>query len=420
MSEILLPSIDNKFVINKNKAPNKIKKKFNSGANSFRNYLLGNSNPNTFRQHSIKKPKLKKLVNLKKHIKTKLKGNFTNKDKFKNRIHIKVFLKNKTFLDLESNKHINKKLNLFLINKSNNKLNSENNSIKNKNYNTFSLNYLDECDPTENNNKYITTDLYNNFCINKYNNESTKLNRSIFNYKNKKLNHSMEVNKIINSLINSKDEKNKNINDKTKIRFPKEKTIDPFRYINFNLKINPNDKNLFKGVKTIINQMNIGTLREEYENDLLQKVSDANNLIVDSNNIKAPLGEAKIYKKKYEDMIKQTKQFKSFNFNKQKYPQKNNKFKYNPQLNNLDKTYKNYFDKKFNLNQDNNNNKQEKNENKKEKEFIKNIDKYLSFDARINNILFISKNTEDNINQKSKVHDEMLNKFNLVFKSYLK
>ena len=159
MSDILLPSIDNKIFLNKNKVLNKLKgNQFNSGMNSIRSNIIGNYNDNFFRQNSINKLKKNISVNFKKHINTKLKGNYTN-------IHLKLFLKNKT-LDLEEKKHINKKLDLFLINNSYNKINSMNismnNSYSNKNNNNAYFNFLDEFNSIENNNEYTTTD-YNNF-----------------------------------------------------------------------------------------------------------------------------------------------------------------------------------------------------------------------------------------------------------------
>jgi predicted enzyme involved in methoxymalonyl-ACP biosynthesis len=48
------------------------------------------------------------------------------------------------------------------------------------------------------------------------------------------------------------------------------------------------------------------------------------------------------------------------------------------------------------------------------------MEKYVSFDTRINVVLLASKNTEESVNQKFREHEEMLNKINYLFNSYLK
>ena len=85
-------------------------------------------------------------------------------------------------------------------------------------------------------------------------------------------------------------------------------------------------------------------------------------------------------------------------------------------MNILDKTYRIYFNKKFKIKQK----EKERSKVKIDNELEKNIDKYLSFDRRINNILYISKNTEESINQKKKEHKEMINKFNYMLNSFIK
>ena len=85
----------------------------------------------------------------------------------------------------------------------------------------------------------------------------------------------------------------------------------------------------------------------------------------------------------------------------------------------LDRTYKFYLDNQFK------DKKQEIDETNKKwsKRNIKlnlkkNIDKFLSFDTRVNNILRLSKNTEKNVNEKSKVHEKMINEINKIIKTY--
>ena len=416
MSNIYLPSLSNKKT-KKNKFLNKSKNILNNDRLGFRNNLLENNYANTFSHNPFKKSTYTKSVNNNKKIKINLKENIPN-NSIKAKNHLKHFWKNRTYLDLENNKNFNKKLNLLLINKSCNYIDFDNNEFKNKNYNNFSIDYNEDSNFVDNNLKYLPSNIYKNKePINLY----YSYNKSNNNSKNKKISRTIKVNKIVNSLINSSDEEFKNKIIIKEDKFPKEKSVDPFSYIKYNIQKNPYDKAIYKGINTIINQIGKDNLREEYENNLIQKANDANNLKIDSNNFKAPLGEAKIYKRKYEDMINQTKIYKSFYFNKNENPKNKIKRKfYNPHYNILEETYKIYFNKKFKFALENKNNKIERNKTKTDISFENKIDKYLSFDSRINNILFISKNTEDNINKKSREHEKMLNKFNFMFNSYLK
>ena len=410
MSDILLPSIDNNKLINNITIFSNKRKRNNLNENikSYRAYLLGKNNINGLGQNSFKKAILKKSVNYKKNLKADLKIYYTNKNLYKSGSQLKRFLKNKTYFNLNNNIKNNKNSNLF-INKSYNSLifdnksenyfsniniNKENNLTENSKYNNYEENYE---------NKKMTSDI-----------NSTG---DSFNSQKKPNSKSIEVNKIVDSLINKSHKSQKN--NKIKIsKFPNEKSIDPFSYIKHNLQKNPYDT-LYRGIKSIMKQFGKGIFKEEYENNLIKKASDVNDLKVDSNHMQAPLGEAKIYKNKYENMINQTKTYRAFHFNKNENNKKNLNLKgYEPQLTNLDKTYKLYFNKKFKFNNnESNNNKLERNRTKTDLEFDK-IDKCLSFDKKINNIIFISKNTENNINKKSKEHEEMLSKFNFILKSY--
>ena len=417
MSEILFPSISNKKNKKVNKFLRKSKNLLNNDKICLRDNLLANNYQHIFSQNSLKKSIYNQSVNINKQIKLNSNVNFTN-NSIKDKNHLKSFWKNRTYLDLENNKTINKKLNL-LINKSCNSLDYDNNSIKNKNYNNFSIDYNENYNFTDNHLKTLPSNIYNNKesinLYHSYNKNNDNKNKS------KKISRSIEVNKIVNSLINSSDEEYKNDKNLIIDKFPKDKSVDPFSYIKYNLRKNPYDKTIYKGINTIINQIGKGILREEYENNLIQKASDVNNLKIDSNHFKAPLGEAIIYKKKYEDMINQTKIYKSFYFNKNENSKNKLKGKfYSPHYNILNETYKIYFNRKFKFTPENKNNRIERNKTKTELEFENKIDKYLSFDSRINNILFISKNTEDNINKKSKEHKKMINKINFIFNSYLK
>ena len=415
MSNIILPSIDNSNLEIKNKDSNKIKiNGLNHDSNRFRNYLKGNTNENISKQNFLNNTITNnKFGSLQRNKKSYLKESYLNEGR------IKSFWKNKTYLELENNKKINKKLNLILNNKSYSQLNTENISVNNKNYNNFSINYNDEYNSTEKNTHYITRDFFKDL----YNNDKpTSLNKKAYKNKDKKSNKELKIKEIVDSLINSTNEKKKKEINNIKIKFPKEKSIDPFSYIKFNLQKNQYNKVLNKGLKTIMAKMSDDSLRKEYEDNLIQKVADVNNLKVCSNQFKAPLGEAKFYKNKYDDLINQTKRYKSFYFNNNSYSNKKGKKpNYNLQRNILEKSYKIYFEKNFKIKKDIiGNNKIKKSNAKLDRNLEKNMDKYLSFDSRINNLLFISKKTEDNINRKSKEHEEMINKYNSIFDCFKK
>jgi hypothetical protein len=246
---------------------------------------------------------------------------------------------------------------------------------------------------------------------------STENTENAENTENNENKHSFEINKRVNTLINTTDYESKKSMQKIIKKFPKEKSVDPMSHIKHNLKYNPLDRSLYKGINKAMKNLVKSGLKDEFEKNMIQKASDIINRKVDSDHIEAPLGEAKIYQKKIEDIRTQTKRYKSFHFYKNKTPQNNLRSKnYNPEMNILDKTYRIYFNKKFKIKQK----EKERSKVKIDNELEKNIDKYLSFDRRINNILYISKNTEESINQKKKEHKEMINKFNYMLNSFIK
>jgi hypothetical protein len=241
------------------------------------------------------------------------------------------------------------------------------------------------------------------------------------NNKEKKEDHSFEVNKIMDSLIRKEtidiNKKKYRKIIKKKIKFPKEKSIDPINYIKYNLQKNPLNINLYKGYKTIMKIQGRYNVKGDYENNMLKKASDIYSMKIDSEHLDAPLDEAKKYKKNYEDLINdQTRTYKSFIFNKNEKAPQIKRVNLNQKL--LDKNYNIYFNKKFNLTKENS----EKKHNKtKMGVFLeKNIDKYISFDKRLNNILMLSKKNEDNACKKSKDHEEMLDKIDILLNTYLK
>ena len=404
MSEIILPSLDNNklkdsITISSNAIKNK---NIVDNVKSYRSYLLENNNLNKSCYNSLKKGILKKSVNYEKNLKANLIIIYTKKNLYKVDSQIKRFLKNKIYLNFNNTnikRNNNKNLNLFINNSYNSSV-SDNNPEDNFFDNSLNKGHNLTL-------KYKKNNIYNETDINNINNDFIK---------NKNISKSIEVKKIIDSLTN-KTNKNKKSQTIKIEKFPNAKSIDPFSYINHNLKKNPYDT-LYKGVKSIINKIEDGELKEEYKHNLIKKSSDINNLKIDSNQLKAPLDEAKIYKNKYEDMIKQTKTLRSFYFSKYENHKKKTNLKfYDPQMKYLDKTYKLYFNKKFKFKTEDNNNKIERNRTNPDFKFEK-IDKYLSFDKKINNIILISKKTEKNINSKSKEHKEMLSKINFIQKSY--
>ena len=321
--------------------------------------------------------------------------------------------------------------------------NSRENSFKNVNsfnspynINTFistpTKNFFSDdtnIDSTQNNNdsnvKNISTDFTNNKNIKGYRTNRILLPIKQFNSYEKinsnKNNRQMEINKILNSLTNNTNNNNMNKlllynkKEKKKSEFPMEKMIDPKHYIKYNLLKNPMDKSLYKGINSF--------MKENGDNEitnLLKRAKAINARRAAIGRLDVPESGNNIYKKKYEDMISQTKNYESFHFNKNKLTY-NKLRKYNPYQNILDRTYKIYINNNFpNLRQKRDFNfiEANKNQTKLDTNFEKNIDKYISFDTRVNNILKLSKHTENNVNQKSKEHEIMINRINQLYDSY--
>ena len=441
MSDFYLPSLDYITINGKNKeSKNNIKNNSMSNYHSFRTYLLGKNKINNCKKKTWKKINLNKSVNSNKTLTIK-ESDDIDKTKLKN--DFLQFLKNKTYTYhnknnykspykqyKESNININNKTytnNLILIKNIKKFFNYKTNNITNlDNVLKNNDNNINNISNNKNNKKYLKTfsniESYrtyrtlnnngNNNIIKKIENEENiKIQENIEKTENK---YSYEINKIVNTLINSTNYESKKSTQRSIKIYPKEKTVDPISHIKFNLKYNPLDKSLYKGIDDAMKKLVKSGLKDEFEQNLIEKASDILNRKIDSDHIEAPLGEAQIYQKKIDDMRTQTKRYKSFHFFKNKTPQNKIKTKnYNPEMNILNKTYKIYFNKKFKIKRK----EKEKNDVKVDTELEKNIDKYLSFDRRINNILFISKNTEESINQKKKEHKEMISKFNYMMNS---
>lgn len=428
MSETKINDLENKIL---KKRKSSIDENINNLKDYIKNYRNSPENNfiNTQAQSSSRNTTYNKSVNYNNYFK----GNFNFKNNDKNRLKdvilMKDYIKNKKYIvtkkinDIRTNNIIKVQIqNPLLINKTYNNIFFPNNTFR-SNFNNKSITV------TNFNNKYNLKERYKKFAndINK-NKHMNNFNTII----GKRKNHSTEVNRIVNTLLNSVNNESRRRYLKTITRktvFPKEKTINPINYIKFNLQTNPYDKNLFKGISLVMKQLGNNQLKDNYESNLIKKASDINNLKIDNEHIEAPLNEALKYKKIYDNMINQTRSSKSFNFNRGEKYQKKEKMKEFKQYQNiLDKNYRIYFNKKFgpshdNLNQnknDKNSNKIEQKESKRDVELENNLEKYISFDRRIDNILLVSKNTEDYVNEKSKEHEEMLNKINFLFNSYLK
>ena len=410
MSNIILPSLNKNNVMKRNISTklkiNKIDKNIKISRvltdNNYHTSKGAYSQRNTNSNQSTNYNNIYFNDNFRKKLKYKidLRDNILLKDSMKNRTNIKINRSTKE-------KNTNKYSNYININKSYNTIVNSKNRPKVLKSNSNKLTFTN----------YKNDDLTNNNDLEKI---SSRMNYST---KRKKVANSLEVNNIVNSLtnpVNIMSDKSNDANQMT--NFPKERSIDPISYIKYNLQNNPNDKNLYKGINKVMKQLGKSYMKEEYESNLIKKASDVNYLKIDNEHIQAPLGEAKKYKKKYEDLINQTKIFKSFYFNKNETPQKKEKIKYNPHKKILDKIYKIYFDNKIGSTDEKKKaeKKNNKNKTKIELELEKNMEKYVSFDTRINVVLLASKNTEESVNQKFREHEEMLNKINYLFNSYLK
>lgn len=414
MSNIILPSLNKKNIIKRNISTKlKIDKKDKNikisrvlTDNNYQTSKGSYTQRNTISNKSTNYNNIYFNDNFRKKLKNKidLRDNILLKDSIKNRTNIKI--------------NINKR--------ENNKSKYPNFLNNNKSYNTIAYSKNRQKVLKSNSNKFTFTNYKNNdltdnnYLTNDFDNNSSRINYST---NRKKENNSLEVNNIVNSLISPG---NKTLTrakiSKQRQKFPKERSIDPISYIKYNLQNNPNDKNLYKGINKVMKQLGRSYMKDEYESNLIKKASDVNYLKIDNEHIQAPLGEAQKYKQKYEDLIDQTKIFKAFYFNKNETPQKKEKIKYNPHRKVLDKIYKIYFDNKVGSNDEKKKEeiKGKKNKKKIELEFEKNMEKYVSFDTRINVVLLASKNTEESVNQKFREHEEMLNKINYLFNSYLK
>ena len=316
----------------------------------------------------------------------------------------------------DKNININNQLNLPQINYTN-----RNNSyvalpsIKNKtNKNKDSFDsqkiffYEDENDLTIGNKNEIKSNNKGNGC------SKNDLNRH--NKKNNKFKNNAEVKKIVNSLINSP--KN-NLNEfktpynieEVKRKYPRENMIDPLYYIKYNISNKPLEKGLDKSFIQYIQDLE----ENRKEPFLLNEANGVNygNIQIDYSKFKDNKDEKNI-----KNMLKQLEERKNFIFDLK-------------DLNYYKKIlrYKNVFDKK----KIEKRNKKilmskfkkliiDTNKNKKinfiESYIDKRMNKYKSFDERMDVILKNTKVTENNINQKSKYHEKLINKINNIYKSY--
>ena len=242
-------------------------------------------------------------------------------------------------------------------------------------------------------------------------------NISKYNKKHKKFIDSAEVNKIVNSLINSPEI---NLNEyfnshakEEKKKYPREKMIDPIYYIKYNTKFKSINKEKSKGFKQYV--QDIGDDPESHKNNerLLNETKDINYGKIQVDKIYLSQDEIN-YKKIYE----QTKKPKDFIFGIKDI----NCYKKikSPQIdiikNKQDKKKRNLMISKFkNILLDI---YKDKNIKSTESYINNTINKFKSFDERMEVILNNTKLTENNINQKSIYHEKLIDKINNIYKCY--
>ena len=406
MSDILSSYLDNDSIYKRNKSSAKIKKilltknlkssKVSESQNNIKNLYHNNSRQNLDKILSkLKQTQLYKYTFIKDY--KKLPNNYNKKSRdnsFKNYNSFNSPYNIKTFISTPTKNFFNDETNI---------------------------------DSTQNNNDSNIKNISTYFTTNK-NIKGYRTNRILLPIKqlnsyekinSNKKNRQMEIDKILNSLTNNTNNFNKlllsNKKERKKSDFPNEKMIDQKHYIKYNLLKNPLDKSLYKGINSF--------MKENGDNEitnLLKRAKAINDSRVEIGHLDVHDSDNNIYKKKYEDLISQTKNYESFHFNKNKLTY-NKLRKYSPYQNILDRMYKIYLHNHFPNQrqiQDFNYIEANKNQIKLDINFEKNIDKYISFDTRINNILKLSKYTENNVNQKSKEHEIMINKINQLYDSY--
>ena len=193
--------------------------------------------------------------------------------------------------------------------------------------------------------------------------------------------------------------------------------IDPIHYIKYNFQKYPMDKSLYKGINNLIKEVGKNENNKRAELNMIKRARDISNRKIETDHLKVPNSENNLYKQKYEDMINQTKHYESFHFNRNNYL--NNKLrKYSPYQSILDRTYKIYLDKEFGEKRNDFNLSYLNNDKRKVNLESNNISEYIPFDTKVNNILKFSKQTEKNVNLKSKEHEKMINNINKIINSY--
>lgn len=288
--------------------------------------------------------------------------------------------------------------------------------VSNRNYTKISLPFIMDKNKNKNLNSFKTENLLNdgnefNDIINAIKNKKRKnFTNDKMDYKskkNKKYKNFIEVNKIVNSLINSpKNTRNEflNLQDKVeKIKYPREKMIDPIYYIKYNI----TNKKLKKGADKSFNQY-IQEIEDINSEPVFLKETSG----VNYGNIRIEHPNTNTKEKTYRDLLKEMDKRKDFIF----------------ELKDL-----NYYKRIKNKKRNEKNNKSEiaskfkkliidvhkKKNIKLIDSFIDNkIDKYKSFDERMNLLLNNTKSTENNIKQKSKYHEKLITKINNIYKSY--
>ena len=204
----------------------------------------------------------------------------------------------------------------------------------------------------------ITKTNYN--IIEKKNNNNNNIKSLTTKYNTKE--NSIEVEKIVHHLINNnnnnndntkklhhansteylslKNNKNKNIKNQ---KYPKEKSISPITYIDYNLKKNPGNKEFFKSFETQLKCLNN---KEEYRETILNQVDTNYRHRMKVENLKNDYNSNSIIDKKKNIENFFVKNKKNFRFNIYDYYNNINKIKKNRYIKNTSRLAKIFKDNK--------------------------------------------------------------------------
>jgi hypothetical protein len=158
--------------------------------------------------------------------------------------------------------------------------------------------------------------------------------------------------------------------------------------------------------------------------NMVKKVKFINTHKIELDHLNFSENENNRQDKKYIEMLKQIKRNGSFHFN-HSYSQKKKRFQnYELYQNISNKTYRKIRDKPFEENKTqfpkiNKSKSKSRIDVYNEKNINKNINKFIPFDTRIDNLLKLSKKNEAKVKEMSKEHQKMMKEINEIHKSDL-